>query len=444
MIGNSQQWEGQIVEGKFLLARSLGGSDGSAVFLVEKTAGRPVLAVVHFVDANIGGARDQLDDWEAAAKLNHPNLIQIFEPGRCQVAGHDLFYVLTEYAEENLAQIIPERPLTADETRQVLDGVVPGLAYIHGQGLVHGRLKPSNIFAIGDTVKVSSDTVRAAGKLAERAAKSVYDAPETSTQSLAPSGDVWSLGVTLVEVLTQHPPKVDWPREELSLPESVPQLFREVAENCLQIDPERRWTLKQIAERLQKTAPVRPAAAVVAQASQTASRASSQRASGKTQAPKWPYAIALLVAVVLIVVLIARPKPPASESTAQPASEPGSAAAPPESSSSTSAVAPAAGRGTGQVAERVMPRVSPGAQRTVQGKIRIQVEVNADEKGNVTSARLKSAGPSRYFAERSLEAAKGWKFRPPVEGGRAVSSRWLVKFAISRGAIDDSVEQIKP
>ena len=88
--------------------------------------------------------------------------------------------------------------------------------------------------------------------------------------------------------------------------------------------------------------------------------------------------------------------------------------------------------------------MSPGAQRTIQGKIRIQVEVSVDEKGNVTSARLKSAGPSRYFAERSLEAAKGWKFRAPVEGGRAASSQWLVKFAISRGAIEDSAEQIKP
>ena len=442
MIANSEQWEGLAVEGKFPLGRSLGGSDGSAVFLVEKTAGRPAQAVIRFVDANIGGARDQLEDWEAAAKLNHPNLIQIFETGRCQVAGHELFYVLTEYAEENLAQIIPERALTADETRQVLDGVLPGLAYIHGQGLVHGSLKPSNIFAVGDRVKISSDTVRGAGKLAERAANSVHNAPETSTEPLAPSADVWSLGITLVEAFTQHPPKVDWPREELSLPESIPQPFREIAENCLQIDPERRWTVKQIADRLQKTAPVRPAAA--ARASQIASPSTSQMGRGTMGSPKWPYAIALLVAVVLAVVLIARPKPPASGPSPQPAAEPVSTAAPAESSGTTSGSAPAASRRAGQVAERVEPRVSPGAQRTIQGKIRIQVEVSVDEKGNVTSARLKSAGPSRYFAERSLEAAKGWKFRAPVEGGRAASSQWLVKFAISRGAIEDSAEQIKP
>ena len=115
MIPNSEQWVGQVVDGKFRLERALGGSGRSAVFLTEQTADRAPRAV-RFIEATSADARMQMQRWEAAAKLSHPNLIRIFETGRCQLAGHDLFYVLTEYAEENLAQIIPERALSADET----------------------------------------------------------------------------------------------------------------------------------------------------------------------------------------------------------------------------------------------------------------------------------------------------------------------------------------
>jgi hypothetical protein len=141
MIANAERWQGQLVDGKFLLGRVLGGSDRSAVFLVETGAG-PTPAVIRLVETD--SADEQLGRWQAAAKLHHPNVMQISESGRCQLDGKDLCYLVTEYAEENLAQIIPERPLTADEARQALRDVAAALGYIHGQNFVHGSLKPSN------------------------------------------------------------------------------------------------------------------------------------------------------------------------------------------------------------------------------------------------------------------------------------------------------------
>ncbi len=91
-----------------------------------------------------------------------------------------------------------------------------------------------------------------------------------------------------------------------------------------------------------------------------------------------------------------------------------------------------------------MPVISSGAQRTVQGKVRVQIEVRVDATGKVTEARFKTAGPSRYFAERALEAARQWKFQPPVKNGQAVASVWVVKFMIGRRTINDSAEQIRP
>src|SRR5207237_203451 len=69
----------------------------------------------------------------------------------------------------------------------------------------------------------------------------VYDAPEISIGSLSPAADVWSLGVTMVEALSQRAPVG---REKLFLPNTVPPHFADIARHCLVRDPQSRWTLQ--------------------------------------------------------------------------------------------------------------------------------------------------------------------------------------------------------
>ena len=64
-----------------------------------------------------------------------------------------------EYAEENLGQILPQRALTPEEIRDLLEPALDTLAFIHSKSLAHGRLKPSNIMAAGDQLKLSSDSL---------------------------------------------------------------------------------------------------------------------------------------------------------------------------------------------------------------------------------------------------------------------------------------------
>src|SRR6266568_2726377 len=66
----------------------------------------------------------------------------------------------------------------------------------------------------------------------------------------------------------------------------------------------------------------------------------------------------------------------------------------------------------GAVLQQVLPRVSPSARNTIEGKIRVLVRVEVDPSGNVTDAKLVSAGPSKYFARLALESARDWKFTP--------------------------------
>src|SRR5512143_3353882 len=148
MAESWKRWEGQVVNGALPLVRYLGESDHSAVFVTERVGGAPQRAAIKLIPAQSGAER-QLLRWTQAAKLTHPNVIRIFESGRCELEGTALLYVVMELAEEDLGQIIPDRALPPDETRAMLPTVLRALAHIHGQSLVHGRVKPSNILAIG-------------------------------------------------------------------------------------------------------------------------------------------------------------------------------------------------------------------------------------------------------------------------------------------------------
>jgi TonB family protein len=370
-----------------------------------------------------------------------------------------------EYAEENLEQILPERALTAEETRGMLPVVLGALRYVQDKGLAHGRIQPSNILASGDQVKLSSDSIGAPGE--RKWAGNAYSAPESATGATSAAADVWQLGVTMTEVLTQRLPRFDLqPDKQATLPEGIAPPFREMIENCLRIDPAKRWTVAQIADRLAGRATnAAPAPArrepVVSAVSTTLAK--NKPAEQKKKGPaNWAYVIALVAAALIAIFLIVRPRPradnaspvpapnaaPSAVSATNSAAPNGSAqpAAAPESgapvSSAATANAPAADS-DGRVIERVSPKITPGALHSVQGKIKIQVRVKVDETGRVIEARLKSRGPSRFFAERALEAARGWKFEPVRENGKPLASQWMVEFDLSRRAIDDSAVRIE-
>jgi len=260
-----KQWEGQIVNARFLLQRYLGGSEHSAVFLT--TRGTPPQKVaIKFIQVDESDAQLRLSHWLRAAKLSHPHLLRNFESGRCRLGDFDLLYVLMEYAEENLSQFLSQRPLTPAEARDVLTPTLQALAFLHGEGLVHAHLRPSNILAIEDQLKLSNDGVSSIAEHAEQSPAaetqqsaaaasprhpSPYDAPEIARGIISPAGDIWSLGITLVEALTQHQPaSAGSAAQDPIVPDTLPALFLDIVRHCLQRDPQRRWTVTEIAARL--------------------------------------------------------------------------------------------------------------------------------------------------------------------------------------------------
>src|SRR5260370_17778286 len=113
----------------------------------------------------------------------------------------------------------------------MLEPVLAALNSLHTNGYAHGHLTPSNIMAVGDQLELASDSIQRFGESREASAE----------------GDVWSLGMTLVEVLTQQKPDFEEGRYDEPLLPEMPAPFLEIAPPSLHRTPHPRFTLLPIA-----------------------------------------------------------------------------------------------------------------------------------------------------------------------------------------------------
>ncbi len=161
--------ESHVVDSAFTLQRVIGSTDHSGVFLTQSAQPAPADLALKLISLDTKSAQAQLERWRAATRLSHPHLLKILQVGVCQVDGSHYLYVLMEYADQTLAQVLERRPLTEDEAREMLVPVLAALEYLHSANLAHGSLKPSNILVVGDQLKLASDTVRFIGDADARA-----------------------------------------------------------------------------------------------------------------------------------------------------------------------------------------------------------------------------------------------------------------------------------
>ena len=316
-------WVGRVIDGTFPLLEWLGNTEQAGVFRTEFKGPQTRRAVIRLVAADPALAEARLHDWKQAAALSHPHLMRIFESGRAQVGGVELLYVVTEYAEESLAQVIPERPLSKGEAREMLGPILDALTYLHGQGMVHGHIKPSNVMVIDDRVKLPVESVRRAGVImGQREQLKVYDAPEVASGTIAPASDIWSLGVTLAEALTQHPPL--WDRSTRRDPVVPPEIggpFAEIACGCLRCEPEKRISLRDIRTLLNPSPSLEEPANEIDQVApaEIGAHATGLETSSKQRMAAIVAGIAVLVAVIVFALTRSHPSQPAPSAAQPPA-----------------------------------------------------------------------------------------------------------------------------
>jgi serine/threonine protein kinase len=469
MIEAWTQWEGHVVNGEFHLKKYLGGSSRSGVFLTHRRGRELEQATIKLIPANTAGNGRYLSSWSLAEGLSHPHLIRLIEKGRCQLGPHDLLFVVMEYAEESLAEILPERALSPNEVLALLEPALDVLSYLHGRGIVHGHLKPANVLAIGDQLKISSDGLSTPEAAPPPPAKlDAYDPPERTSGTISPAADVWSLGMTLTEALTQRVPVWHEPEDPV-VSANLPAPLSEIVRGCLRHDPQRRLTIADIRARLHPSPslPQRPQASTPLQPASTPSQPASTPQPGSTNQSLIAQAtIAVLTVAVLFGGLgllrhqpvsrqdratatpIKKPEPkPPEHST--PASAPQASASPGGNNpvfASRTKPSPVPGRPavannthvaeapittidhpppSGDVVREVLPDVPQTARDTIQGTIRVGIKVLVDPSGNVVGAELDTPGPSRYFARLATQAAQGWIFSP---SNQIASREYIVRF----------------
>jgi TonB family protein len=416
---------GQAIAGNYVLARHIRSEADGDWFLAN--AGEQTVEVL-LAPRTAQGADARLAAWREIAALSHPNLIKIVEAGSANLAGADYLYAVVERADENLAEILPERKLGAEEGVAIVAALANCLAFLHGRGWEHGEVNPGNVFAVGDTIKLSSTAVRVSRPTLAKPG-----------QNSSGGSDVRQLG----ELIKQS---VGEPGQPL------PGRLGEIVEHCLAENAEQQWSAEEIFEFVGRgTRPGLPAASAeptnagVAVESLQAEPHIEPRSPGRRKPLVLGVVIAILLAIAIAVTphIVPKQAAPQPKAEAPVAAAPVSQPAPTESPRAPEAV-PAPESGTSaapgqEVIKRVMPDVSSAALRTITGKVSVRVDLRVNQSGNVERASLGGAGTSHYFADKALAAARQWKFTADnADGIRA----YALHFTFRRSGIDTAVERM--
>ncbi len=192
------------VVGRFEIVRELGrGGFGVVYEALDRDLGRSV-AFKLLRGSVLPSAREErlLHEAEAAARLSHPNIVTLYDMGRCD---HGPYLVLELLHGQTLAQRLSSAPLTLAEALRVLVEVARGLSHAHARGIVHRDLSAGNVFLCDDGgVKLLDlGMAQAFGRRKVDGGTPAYMAPEQWRG--APEDertDVFALGVMLYRMLT--------------------------------------------------------------------------------------------------------------------------------------------------------------------------------------------------------------------------------------------------
>ncbi|HEX3878850.1 MAG TPA: serine/threonine-protein kinase [Bryobacteraceae bacterium] len=138
-------------------------------------------------------------------------------------------------------------------TEQILNVAIQsarGLRALHERGLVHGDVKPGNVLLSGEAqVKVADFGLAFSRRRIPqlRRGSNLYRSPEQLSETITPAADVWSWGLTVLEMFTRQPNWGDGNAAPIALKEhlrhngNMPPGLAAILKKCFEWKPERRW-----------------------------------------------------------------------------------------------------------------------------------------------------------------------------------------------------------
>ena len=202
--------------GKYEILRTLGQGAMGEVYL----ANHPVIGREVAIKTILPGAAKGEDaerrfrrEAEAAGKLNHPNLVTIFDFDKEQ----DVLFLVMEFVKgDDLEDLIKQRALSPSQFLEILAQVCDGLSHAHRNGIIHRDIKPANVRVMRDgktllakvmdfgIARMADSNMTATGIVMGTVS---YMAPEYIREGRATAqSDLFAVGVMLYESLTGRKP----------------------------------------------------------------------------------------------------------------------------------------------------------------------------------------------------------------------------------------------
>lgn len=207
---------GRLVDGRYQVRSRIARGGMATVYLATdlRLERRVAIKVMHghLADDNTFKTRF-VQEARSAARLAHPNVVNVFDQGQ----DADMAYLVMEYLPGiTLRDLLKDyKRLTPEQTIDILDAVLSGLAAAHKAGIVHRDLKPENVLLADDgRIKLGDFGLARAASANTATGQALlgtiaYLSPELVTRGVADArSDIYALGIMTYEMLTGEQPYV--------------------------------------------------------------------------------------------------------------------------------------------------------------------------------------------------------------------------------------------
>lgn len=207
---------GRLVDGRYQVRSRIARGGMATVYLATdlRLERRVAIKIMHghLADDNTFKTRF-VQEARSAARLAHPNVVNVFDQGQ----DSDMAYLVMEYLPGiTLRELLKDyKKLTPEQTVDIMDAVLSGLAAAHQAGIVHRDLKPENVLLADDgRIKLGDFGLARAASANTATGQALlgtiaYLSPELVTRGVADArSDIYAVGIMMYEMLTGEQPYV--------------------------------------------------------------------------------------------------------------------------------------------------------------------------------------------------------------------------------------------